>query len=227
MSDLLAQLGIKLLLLCYRGSVLVCICMCSWALTHMDYQRIILFACEHCMRARACVCSVHRLNAYALAAGALARAHLNKVFSANSISPPTCYYSVDRFITICTMTSASYFWDLWESKSILKIPIMSLAPFVSKHLILINGRWRQWQASRDCRADQSYYLPWCNLNVWGCSWSWSGHCPFQETWQMCILQMRPAPSRWYDLTCWFQLESAEIKGVQIVSLHGMVFPPVC
>lgn len=180
--------------------------------------------CMH-MHVRAlCTDSMHM---YALAAGALAWAHLNKVFSVNSISQPTCYYSVDRFITICPMTSASYFWGLWESKSILKIPIMSLAPFVSKHLILINGRWQQWQASRNRRADQSYYLPWCNLNVRGCSWSRSGHCPFQGTWQMCILQMQLAPSWWYDLTCWFQSESAEIKEVQIVSMHVMVFPSGC
>lgn len=84
--------------------------------------------------------------------------NINKVFSVNSISQPSCCYSVDRFITIYPMTSASYFWGLWESKFILKIPIMSLAPSVFKHLILINGWWRQWQAGRDRRvaSDQSY-----------------------------------------------------------------------
>lgn len=58
------------------------------------------------------------------------------------------------------MTSASYFWDLWESKSILKIPIMSLAPSVPKHSILIKEWWRQRQMSQDRRtaSHQSYYL---------------------------------------------------------------------
>ncbi len=69
------------------------------------------------------------------------------------------------------------FLGLWESKSILKISIMSLAPFVSKHLILINGWWRQRQAGWDTLAasDQSYDLPWCNLKVQGSSWSQSEH----------------------------------------------------
>lgn len=70
---------------------------------------------------------------------------LSKVFSVDSIFLPTCFHGADRFITSRPVTSASYFWGLWESKSILMMPIMSLGPFVSTHLILINGRWRQRQ----------------------------------------------------------------------------------
>lgn len=155
MSDLLAQLRIKLLL-CYRGSVCVCVCMCWRVYTHMDNQHIILFAYENCMHAQdpQWICMFWQY--------APSWVHLNKVCVCNSISQPTCYHSVDRYITICPMTSASYFWGLWESKSILNIPIMSLAPFVSKHLILING-WRQASWDRRAASDQSYYLPWCNL----------------------------------------------------------------
>lgn len=119
----------------------------------MQITIILFYLHEYCISAGVYVFCVHS-HAHMLwqnvpplvhqcaQAGGRSQLAASQVFSVSSISQPTCFYSVDRFITICPMTSDSYFWDLWGSDSILKIPIMSLAPFVSKHLILINGRWR-------------------------------------------------------------------------------------
>lgn len=59
MSDLLAQLRIKLLLLCYRGSVCVWVWMCSWCIwlisvwfyLHMHAHECVLNANTQCMAA--------------------------------------------------------------------------------------------------------------------------------------------------------------------------------
>lgn len=48
---------------------------------------------------RQCICMCIHIRA-------LTWAHLNKLFSVNSMPQPTCYNSLDRFITFCQMTSA-------------------------------------------------------------------------------------------------------------------------
>lgn len=89
--------------------------------------------------------------------------------------------SVDRFITLCPVTSLLYFWGWWETKSIFKLPIMSPAQPVSTHLILTKWQWPRQRAA----SDRSHYLPPCGLNAACSSWSWCERPGVSlETWKM-------------------------------------------
>lgn len=139
---------------------------------------------------------------------------------------PTCYNSGDRFITICLVTSAGAIPGFCGNQSPLGDPAYVTAPFVSKHLILINGWWRQWQAGWSRRI-RSIVLS--AMMQSDCLRLWLIIIPILDTGHFVGKCGRGASSRCsshhsdYAHMYLFQLEIAEIKALQTVSLHTVVF----